>query len=109
MSLFPELEPPKTFRQLATEVVNAYWDGVKAETGKPPLGVRHQALVGIVTPFMEHYEQIVVARALVVMRRDCRAFTRQVLEEYVDGRHARKQAAPKPSPIDRPRARRRGT
>jgi DNA-binding Lrp family transcriptional regulator len=90
----------------AKAVVNVYWDAVKAETGKPPVGVNHPALVKMVEAFLPHYDGAAITAALTTMRQRCRAMTRQVLEEHLDGRADAKGSVIRPDWKERARQRR---
>jgi hypothetical protein len=83
----PETEA-QVRRSIAKGIVDAYWQHVKDATGKAPAGVRHPQLVSIIVPFVDEWDAKAIKWALATMRTDCRPFTRQVLEEYLDGRRA---------------------
>ncbi len=54
--------------------MSAYWDWVRSETGKPPLGVKHPQLQKLVRPFIEAgYAVPDVKRAMAAIRSQCRA------------------------------------
>jgi len=104
-----EAEPEpctETPRSRATYIVNEYWNAVKrSQQGRPPLGVRHQALVKLIEPFLEHYDDRQVTAAMATMRINCKPMTRQVLEEHLDGRAARRGATSSSDPMARARQR----
>lgn len=77
---------------LATALAKIYWEHVKTTTGKSPKGVRFPALAKLLEPFVDEWDETAIQSALMSMRRDCRPITRQVLEEYLDGRRVARDA-----------------
>lgn len=88
--LFDTGDEPLAPRKVATAIVNGYWEHVRAETGRFPRGVRHQALVAQVEPLVDEWDNTAIAMALARARSDCRPITGQVIEEYLDGRRLAK-------------------
>lgn len=94
--LEPSIPSPseKAGQSDAQLIANAYWDYVKDLTGKPPVGIGNQALRKMVEPALSAgYTPVDVKHALKAMYENRRPFTRQVLEEHLDGRADRPRVA----------------
>lgn len=99
-SLEPSLEPAPaktdsqaSVNQVAKKLVDDYWAHVKEQTGKHPVGVTWKAMRGLVVPFLEAgYTVAELKGAMKAVRDNGRSFTRQVLEQHLDGRARRRVA-----------------
>ena len=79
--------PSETADTEARAITTKYWAAVEAETGKKPVGLRFMQLVKLLVPFLIAgwtAEQVEVAVGRV--RAGRRPMTRQVIEEFLDGR-----------------------
>lgn len=74
--------PAATARQIATD----WWDHIKDTTGHAPIGVNFMALAKLVEPFVKEYSVAKIKQAMLGAYNDRRPFTRQVFEQYLDGR-----------------------
>jgi hypothetical protein len=78
----------------ARTIADGYWLWVKSRTGKPPVGIGYMALVKIVEVVMKAYDAGAIKRALASMYDDGKPITRQVVEQYLDGRARRNGRRP---------------
>lgn len=82
----PEEQPPPAAvaRQIATD----WWEHIKETTGHAPAGVTFMALAKVIEPFVKDHSVAKVKQAMLGVYNDRRPFTRQVIEQYLDGRAA---------------------
>lgn len=86
-SFAPKVEARRQLEKETVEIVNAYWEFVKRETGKGPVGISHIALRNVIRPFVDAgYTRGEIKSAMKAVRETGRTFTRQVFEQHLDGR-----------------------
>ncbi|WP_162941560.1 helix-turn-helix domain-containing protein [Desertimonas flava] len=86
-------EEQPTANQVTKRVVDDYWEFVRKETGKVPVGITHVALQNVVRPFIEAgYGVAEVKRAMAAVRERGQTFTRQIVEQHLDGRASQPKA-----------------
>lgn len=95
-----------THKDVARTITDGYWKWVQQATGKPPVGVSFIALVKLLEPVLAAgYEVAAVKAALVAMYSEARPITRQVIEQQLDGRAAKRPTGgrTRQSPVDNDR------
>jgi hypothetical protein len=80
-----EEQPPPT--ATARSIAQDWWDYVQRSTGHTPVGYTFMALVKMIEPLMTNdYPVLAIKGAIKQAYDDRRPFTRQVFEQYLDGR-----------------------
>lgn len=94
-----EPTPPvaaRTAGQRANAMMRRMVDGITRATGTAPVSIRPPAMVKLLTPFMERYEDEPVRQALLALWNDGAPITAATLEAQLQGRR-RARGAPRPA------------